>query len=82
MSTRQLQEVATHTARSIRRRLAVAARERSRGGHVRRGPEPVPGAAEERADDARLDSLRGELVRALDRLAADDEACSAAFRRI
>jgi hypothetical protein len=34
------------------------------------------------ADDARLDALRGELVRELDRLAASDQACSAAFRRV
>jgi hypothetical protein len=40
---------------------------------------PEPPAA---ADDARLDALRGELVRELDRLAASDQACSAAFRRV
>jgi hypothetical protein len=34
------------------------------------------------ADDAALDSLRGELVRALDRLAAGDQTSSACFRRI
>jgi hypothetical protein len=67
MHGRQLTTVA---ARAIRRRLAVAeppAEERE-----------APGAA----DDARLDSLRGELVRELDRLAAADHACSAAFRRV
>lgn len=36
---------------------------------------PPPGA-----DDAELDTLRGELVRELDRMAADHEG-SAAFRR-
>jgi hypothetical protein len=59
----------TVAARAIRRRLAVAP-------HVE---EREPG---EGADDARLDSLRGELVRELDRLAAADDACSAAFRRV
>jgi hypothetical protein len=38
-------------------------------------PSPLVGA-----DDAELDSLRGELVRELDRLAAGDDG-SAAFRR-
>ena len=48
---------------------------------------PLPQAAaidpadlEPRAPDAELDALRGELVRELDRLAADDD-CSASFRR-
>ena len=34
------------------------------------------------ADDAQLDSLRGELIRELDRLAADDYGTTASFRRI
>lgn len=96
MSGRQLTIVATHTARSIRRRLAAAARERR--GHApperecaptAAAVEPVPAherepepRADQRADDARLDALRGELVHELDRLAAADEGCSAGFRRI
>jgi hypothetical protein len=57
-------------ARAIRRRLAVA-------------PPPLPAHAPDGdADDARLDALRGELVRELDRLAAEDDACSADFRRV
>src|SRR5207249_2506496 len=81
----QLATVATHTARSIRRRLAAAARERSRRGHA--GPpraQPAPPAErhpEGRADDARLDALRGELVRELDRLATEDGS-GASFRRL
>jgi hypothetical protein len=39
-----------------------------------------PSAAPADADDAELDSLRGELVRELDRMAAGDDG-SAAFRR-
>jgi hypothetical protein len=35
----------------------------------------------EAAEEAELDTLRGELVRELDRLAADDDG-SASFRRI
>ena len=81
MSGREIATVATQTARSIRRRIA-------------RPPEPADrplrpdgagarGAAPEyRADDARLDALRGELVHELDRLAAADQGCSAGFRRI
>ena len=42
----------------------------------------APPAAEASADDARLDTLRGELVRELDRLAAGEHGCSADFRRI
>ena len=34
------------------------------------------------ADDAQLDSLRGELIRELDRLAVDDYGTTASFRRI
>jgi hypothetical protein len=105
MSTRQLTSVATDTARSIRRRLAVVARARSRGGHDagwtrprdtvdRLAEPPAPGtkpsgdrgagdcAPERAADDARLDALRGDLVRELDRLAFADRGCSASFRRI
>jgi hypothetical protein len=41
--------------------------------------DPVSGH-EPQAPDAELDALRGELVRELDRLAADEE-CSASFRR-
>jgi hypothetical protein len=43
---------------------------------------PLPQAAREEpaADAAELDSLRGALVRELDRLAAGDD-CSASFRR-
>jgi hypothetical protein len=43
---------------------------------------PPPAAAEGSADDARLDTLRGELVRELDRLASSEHGCSADFRRI
>jgi|1186.fasta_scaffold530484_2 hypothetical protein len=50
-------------------------------------PEPArpkglgePPAALADADDAELDTLRGELVRELDRIAAGDDG-SAAFRR-
>lgn len=66
MHGRHLTVLAT---RALRRRLAVEppAREPERS-------EP--------ADDARLDALRGELVRELDRLAASDRACSADFRRV
>ena len=39
-----------------------------------------PPAPREEADDAVLDTLRGELVRELDRMAAGDDG-SAAFRR-
>ena len=53
---------------------------------LRRRLAPAPAVEEpergDDADDARLDSLRGELVRELDRLAADDPGCSASFRRI
>jgi hypothetical protein len=71
MHRRQLTTVA---ARAIRRRLAVAPEERPL--------YPAPVEDRGAADDARLDALRGELVRELDRLAAADEACSAAFRRV
>jgi hypothetical protein len=64
-------------ASEIGRRLAAA---RTRRPPLRVAPPP-PGD-QRPADDARLDSLRGELVRELDRLAAADEACSAAFRRV
>ena len=92
MSGRQITTVATHTARSIRRRLSAAARERR--GHApvpsRLGRPPLASQArapvseprEQRADDARLDTLRGDLVHELDRLAAADQGCSAGFRRI
>jgi hypothetical protein len=60
-------------ARVIRRRVAAAAVER---------PAAEEHEATPAADDARLDALRGELVRELDRLAAADEACSADFRRV
>jgi hypothetical protein len=60
-------------AREIRRRVAGGALERP----AVEEHEPPP-----MADDARLDALRGELVRALDRLALADEACSADFRRV
>jgi hypothetical protein len=81
VSGREIATVATQTARSIRRRIA---------GPSERPDRPVspdgaggPGAAPEyRADDARLDALRGELVHELDRLAAADQGCSAGFRRI
>jgi hypothetical protein len=88
MSGRQITIAATHTARSIRRRLAAAAareRREQAGGHVRgatEAREASEAAAEQRADDARLDTLRGELVHELDRLAAMDHGCSAGFRRI
>ena len=64
-------------ARALRRRIAAAAAEM---------PEPRPAVQPREspptADDARLDALRGELVRELDRLAAADDACSADFRRV
>jgi hypothetical protein len=41
------------------------------------GEPSTPGSA----DDAELDSLRGELVRELDRMAADGHTGSDAFRR-
>jgi hypothetical protein len=41
------------------------------------GEPPAPGAA----DDAELDTLRGELVRELDRMAADAGGSSGGFRR-
>ncbi|MFL5782531.1 MAG: hypothetical protein ACJ760_14540 [Thermoleophilaceae bacterium] len=66
MHRRPLTGLAT---RALRRRLgpAPAVEEPARSGD---------------ADDARLDALRGELVRELDRLAASDQACSADFRRV
>ncbi|HEX8074631.1 MAG TPA: hypothetical protein VF545_06580 [Thermoleophilaceae bacterium] len=77
MSTRQLTHVATDTARSIRRRLAAAAAPR-----VVVIDAPADPEAEQRAGEADLDSLRGELVRELDRLAVADADCSASFRRV
>ena len=48
-----------------------------------RDPPPGPAPRDpEPAGDAELDALRADLVRELDRRAADDPACSAAFRRI
>jgi hypothetical protein len=44
------------------------------------GP-PAPGPAAPDAGEAELDTLRGELVRELDRLAEDDDG-SGSFRRI
>jgi hypothetical protein len=96
VSGRQLANVATDTARSIRRRLTAVARDNARRGPAhpatlppRRGAEPaaqpiiaVAPDRDEPADDAGLDALRGELVRELDRLAAADPDCSAAFRRL
>ena len=41
-----------------------------------------PVAHDATADDAQLDSLRGELIRELDRLAVDDYGTTASFRRI
>ena len=88
MPGRPITTVATHTARSIRRRLAAAAA-RERRGHaprvvaltVERRDDIAP-PPDYRADDARLDALRGELVHELDRLAAADSGSSAGFRRI
>ena len=59
----------------IRRRQVVETHRPAPRGLTRVTPEL-------RAADAQLDSLRGELVRALDRLAADDYGSSASFRRI
>jgi hypothetical protein len=68
---------------SLRRRLRAA-----QAVPVRR---PLPNGSDEEegsvvasgsADDARLDTLRGELVRELDRLASSEQGCSADFRRI
>jgi hypothetical protein len=81
MSPTQMKAVATDTARSIRRRLAAAAQRQSELVAQQTG-EPATEPGEQRADDARLDSLRGELVRELDRMAAADAGCSASFRRI
>jgi hypothetical protein len=80
-------------ARSLRARIAARlGRGRSGGGEpcevevvpapaaaLRAGLGEPPAALE--AGEAELDTLRGELVRELDRIAADD-AGSAAFRRI
>lgn len=60
-------------ARTLRRRLAQPRAD----DHGAERPAPEVGA-----DDARLDTLRGELVHELDRLAAADQGCSAGFRRI
>jgi hypothetical protein len=80
MSGREIATVATQTARSIRRRIAGPP---ERTGRPARPEGAGAGALPEyRADDARLDALRGELVHELDRLAAADEGCSAGFRRI
>jgi hypothetical protein len=76
VSGRQITTVATHTARSIGRRLVGVAAVRERADEHARPPVDL------RADDARLDTLRGELVHELDRLAAADQGCSAGFRRI
>jgi hypothetical protein len=78
MSGREIATVATQTARSIRRRIAGPP-ERAGLPEGAAGARPAP---EYRADDARLDALRGELVHELDRLAAGDQGCSAGFRRI
>jgi hypothetical protein len=76
MTARPITMVASRTARSIRRRLAAPVV------HEHRPPQRRPPERDYRADDARLDELRGELVHELDRLAAADEGCSAGFRRI
>jgi hypothetical protein len=62
---------------ALRRRIAAAAVESAEPRPAVPEREPAPAA-----DDARLDALRGELVRELDRLAAADDACSADFRRV
>jgi ribosomal protein L12E/L44/L45/RPP1/RPP2 len=69
MSGRQIGE-------AIRRRLLQAVAE-PRAPAEASAAEPAPAA-----DDARLDALRGELVRELDRLASSEHGCSADFRRI
>jgi hypothetical protein len=43
--------------------------------------EPPSASSRDQADEAELDTLRGELVRELDRMAEGDDG-SAAFRRI
>jgi hypothetical protein len=45
------------------------------------GEPPAAGASRDQAGEAELDTLRGELVRELDRLAEGDHG-SASFRRI
>jgi len=60
-------------ARLLRRRAPAQSEARPRG----LGDPPAP---ESGADDAELDSLRGELVRELDRM-ADGHRGSAAVRR-
>ena len=46
------------------------------------GREGGPVGDDAPADDARLDSLRGELIRELDRFAAGGYGTTASFRRI
>jgi hypothetical protein len=63
--------------RGLRRRHEPARRAPAAAIKAARANTPAAEAAEE----AELDTLRGELVRELDRLAADDDG-SASFRRI
>ena len=81
MSGREIATVASQTARSIRRRIARPPEQADQAGPRERADHAGP-APDYRADDARLDALRGELVHELDRLAAADHGCSAGFRRI
>ena len=88
MATGPVKTLAAHAARTVRQRLRGGAPVR----HVVAEPEPVaprsvplpqaprPDEEPPAADEGELDALRGELVRELDRLAADDD-CSASFRR-
>jgi hypothetical protein len=80
MSGKQITMAAANTARSIRRRLAVSRSIEAARATDATPVEPPPAGQD--ADDARLDTLRGDLVRELDRLAAADAACSAGFRRV
>jgi hypothetical protein len=91
MTSGPVKTLAAHAARTVRQRLRGGAPVRrvvAEPQAPRAVPAPVvplpqaplPSAAEPAADDAELDSLRGALVRELDRLAADDD-CSASFRR-
>jgi hypothetical protein len=93
MSTGPVKTLAAHAARRVRRRLrgpapvrrAVVEPERPVAAPSVPLPQaPLPGDVEgsaPAADDAELDALRGALVRELDRLAANDDDCSASFRR-
>ena len=67
-----------------RRVVTKLLRRRTRGeprDHLGLGAPPSPPPARDEAGEAELDTLRGELVRELDRMASGDGG-SACFRRI